>query len=468
MFLLGSAFFVAYGQWPTAYMLMTVLIVLAVARLVSEGRLTPATALCIGLAAATGLIGVVFGSIVLVGYCAVRLGQHMRAAPARRVLALPGTTTIAVVSVLLVAPLVAVGIGSLGRTGGLLFPWVTWPNAGHLLPEPYWKSAKREILANAYGQFDAPVGSFFAPLRGISTSGLLAPGGLALAGVIVVACAIGLPRGRRVLLVGAGLLAGSLVFLVAAELIWLRYFLPLCIGAAALLGLVVETLRQGSPPEAFPLVDRTTRIAYLAAGVAAATAVAGGAAYALAGPNDRTFTAATDYATARASAFESAGRALDSRTRREVVFGDDSRAWDDINRLEAGGVAVGTFDIRNYYSRYVPRLQLDGRAGAAITGTTSLAVARKLKEKGIEAVFVPSWFWEPGAGRDPLADRSPVALWVGLHLSGRSASTCPMSTQPIRRCCMSSRAPRRSERVLPARSRRRHSRSRGHSRVGER
>ena len=412
MFLLGSAFFVAYGQWPTAYMLMTVLIVLAVARLVSEGRLTPATALCIGLAAETGLIGVVFGSIVVVGYFSVRLGQHLSAAPARRVLALPRATSIAVVSVLLVAPLGAVGIASLRRTGGLLFPWVTWPNAGHLLPEPYWKSAKREILANAYGQFDASVGSFFAPLRGISTSGLLAPGGLALAGVIVVACAIGRPRSRRVLLLGVGLLAGSLVFLVAAEVIWLRYFLPLCIGAAALLGLVVETLRQGSPPEAFPLVERTTRLAYLAAAVAAATAVASGAAYALAGPNDRTFTAATGYATARASAFESA-RALDSRTRREVVFGDDSRAWDDINRLEAGGVAVGTFDIRNYYSHYVPRLQLDGRSGAAIAGTTSLAVARRLKEKGIEAVFVPSWFWEPGAGRDPLADRSPVALWVG-------------------------------------------------------
>ena len=216
MFLLGSAFFVAYGQWPTAYMLMTVLIVLAVARLVSEGRLTPATALCIGLAAETGLTGVVFGSIVVVGYFSVRLGQHLSAAPARRVLALPRATSIAVVSVLLVAPLGAVGIASLRRTGGLLFPWVTWPNAGHLLPEPYWKSAKREILANAYGQFDASVGSFFAPLRGISTSGLLAPGGLALAGVIVVACAIGRPRSRRVLLLGVGLLAGSLVFLVAA------------------------------------------------------------------------------------------------------------------------------------------------------------------------------------------------------------------------------------------------------------
>jgi hypothetical protein len=40
-------------------------------------------------------------------------------------------------------------------------------------------------------------------------------------------------------------------------------------------------------------------------------------------------------------------------------------------------------------------------------------VARSLEEKGIDAVFMPSWFWQPGPGRDPLADRSPVALWVG-------------------------------------------------------
>jgi hypothetical protein len=36
-----------------------------------------------------------------------------------------------------------------------------------------------------------------------------------------------------------------------------------------------------------------------------------------------------------------------------------------------------------------------------------------LKAHGIDAVFVPSWFWEPGAARHPLADRSPVTLWVG-------------------------------------------------------
>ena len=89
----------------------------------SEGRLTPASALCIGLAAETGLIRAVLGSIVVVGHFSVRLGQHLSAAPARRVLALPRATSIAVVSVLLVVRSARSGIASLRRTGGLLFPW---------------------------------------------------------------------------------------------------------------------------------------------------------------------------------------------------------------------------------------------------------------------------------------------------------------------------------------------------------
>ena len=84
MFLLGSTFFVAYGAWPTAYMLMTVLIVLAVARLVVERRLTLATALCIGLVAETGLIGVVFALVVLVAYLRSRARGGARSAVAGR------------------------------------------------------------------------------------------------------------------------------------------------------------------------------------------------------------------------------------------------------------------------------------------------------------------------------------------------------------------------------------------------
>ena len=74
---------------------------------------------------------------------------------------------------------------------------------------------------------------------------------------------------------------------------------------------------------------------------------------------------------------------------------------------------MGTFDVRSYYSRYRPALQLDGLAGAAVGGQSGLEVARRLKDGGIDAVFVPSVFWEPGAARNPLADLAPVALWVG-------------------------------------------------------
>jgi hypothetical protein len=40
-------------------------------------------------------------------------------------------------------------------------------------------------------------------------------------------------------------------------------------------------------------------------------------------------------------------------------------------------------------------------------------VVASLKGRGIDAVFVPSAFWESGPTRNSLADSSPVALWVG-------------------------------------------------------
>ena len=407
MFLLGSTFFVAYGAWPTAYMLMTVLIVLAVARLVVERRLTLATALCIGLAAETGLIGIAFALVVLVAFFGVGLARRSTGRTDRQVPSASRAVGAVGVAVLLAAPLGVVVVGSLRRTGGVLFPWLTWPRAADLLPSLYWKATQHEILANSYGQFGAAVGSFGKALVGIAGSGLLAPGGIALQLLIVAACAVAYAQRRGALLAGVAVLAGAVVLFVALELVWLRYFVPMSVAAAAGLGAALGALRERRG-------GRVELIAYSAAVVAACLSVASGVAYALAGPNDRTYTAKIDYRTERYSAFEAAGPAANSRQRRLLVYGDDSRAWDDIDRLDAAGVGVGTFDIRNYYAPYVPRLQLDGLAGAAITGTTGAAVARQLKSRHIDAVFVPSWFWEPGAARHPLADRSPVASWVGV------------------------------------------------------
>lgn len=406
MFLLGSVFFVAYGEWPTAYMLMTVLVVLAIARLISDRRMTFATALCIGLIAETGLIGAVFAAIIVVASLARTLEKRRRHQLALfGALSLLRTREAAVKTALVVAPLCVVVIGSLKRTGGLFFPWVTWPNAGHLLPGLYWDATQREILANSYGQFNASVGSFVKPLVGIAKSGLLAPGGLALQGLIVVAGAVAVARGRRALLGGVGAVAGTVLMLVALELLWLRYFVPMSVAGAVGLGMVVSALRDWG--------GRAQQLAYTGAAVAACVSVISGVSYALAGPNDRTYTATTDYGLERYSAFEPARAAANTSHRRALVYGDDSRAWGDVNKLDRSGLAVGTFDARNYYSPYRSRLQLDGLAGTAITATTGSGVARQLKSHGIEAVFIPSWFWEPGPGRDPLADLSPVTLWVG-------------------------------------------------------
>ena len=176
MFLLGSTFFVAYGAWPTAYMLMTVLVVLAVARLVVERRLTLATALCIGLAAETGLIGIAFALVVLVAFFGVELATRTPGRTDRHVPSASRAVGAVGAAVLLAAPLGVVVVGSLQRTGGVLFPWLTWPRAADLLPSLYWKATQHEILANSYGQFGAAVGSFGKALVGIAGSGLLAPG----------------------------------------------------------------------------------------------------------------------------------------------------------------------------------------------------------------------------------------------------------------------------------------------------
>ena len=114
----------------------------------------------------------------------------------------------------------------------------------------------------SYGQFDASVGSFFAPLRGVASAGVLAPGGLALAVVVALACAVARPGSRRVLVIGAGIIAASVVVLVAAELLWLRYFLPLSVAGAGGVWsmrapLPVQSLRRKRPhaDESLPWVQ---------------------------------------------------------------------------------------------------------------------------------------------------------------------------------------------------------------------
>jgi hypothetical protein len=405
MFLLGSTFFVAYGQWPTAYMLMTLFLTLAVVRIISEKRLGTAAALCVGLAAATGWIGAVLGAMIVAAYIAWWLVKRLRASRSfgHRV----GLQSLGAVgrAALLVMPLGVLALASLRRTGGLLFPWVIWPHAAHLLPPTYWSATQREILANSFGQFGDQVGSVLDPLFGIAKLGLLAPGGLAVQGLLVAVVGVALARRRPALLLVVVAVAGSLLLLVLLELVWPRYFLPMAVAAAAGLGVAVNFLRGRG--------GRLDRVAYAGAVVAASLCTVSGAAYAVAGPNDRTYTDSTSYRTERSSAYEDAREAANGAERRRLVYGDDSRAWDDINRLDAAGVTVGTFDVRNYYSPYEPRRQLDGLAGAAISGKTGAKVAEQLRGHGIQAVFMPSWFWEPGPARHPLTDRSPVAMWVG-------------------------------------------------------
>jgi hypothetical protein len=396
MFLLGSTLFVAYAQWPTVYLLVLVFLVLAAGRLVADRRLLPATAALIGLAAGAALIGVFLAAILLGAYlgctAGVRAGRPRVAAFRRN----------AAVIALLTGPLALVVVASLDHTRSLLFPWVTWPHGRHLLPQPEWASSRHVLVANLYGHPNVDLGDYLRASRGILTSGALAPGSLVAGFVVVAACAAATAVGRPVVRFGVALAFVASLLLVSLQLVRLGNFLPVTVLAAMAIGMVVSSEVVGHQP-----------VARVAAAIAVAACLASGVAYAVAGPGDRTSTASTDYRRNRVSAFETARAAADSRRRLDAVFGGDARAWRDIAALDAAGIAVGSFDVRHYYSEYRAPLQLDGLAGTSVGGASAVAVAHGLTSRGIDAVFVPSTFWEPGAGRSPLADLSPVALWVG-------------------------------------------------------
>ena len=80
--------------------------------------------------------------------------------------------------------------------------------------------------------------------------------------LIVAICAVAYARRRGALLAGVAALAGAVVLFVVLELVWLRYFVPMSVAAAAGLGVAVGALRERTS-------GRVELIAYSAAVVAA-------------------------------------------------------------------------------------------------------------------------------------------------------------------------------------------------------
>ena len=192
---------------------------------------------------------------------------------------------------------------------------------------------------------------------------------------------------------------------VLLELVWLRYFVPMSVAAAVGLGVAMGALRARS-------------------GRVELDGVLGGRRRRLPWPGERRRVRPRrperphsyrddELPAERYSAFESAKQAADSRFRR------DARLRRRFARLGRHQPARCRRRRRRHVRR--PELLLAVRSGSPAGrpggcgdhGTTGSAVARQLASHGIDAVFVPSWFWEPGGARHPLADRSPVALWVG-------------------------------------------------------
>ena len=295
MFLLGSTLFVAYGQWPTSYMLVLVLLTLAVALLAADRRLSLPAAALIGLAAGAALIGFFLAAIVLGVYVGCRAGRKRPTVSGR------GAGLVA----LLVGPLAIVVAASLDRTRSLLFPWLTWPGGGHLLPQPEWAAAEHVLVANRYGHPNVDLGDYLNAVRGIATSSALAPGSVLAACAVVAACAVTIAARRRTVRVAAGAVLVAALLLVAIQLVRLGDFLPVTIALAVAIGAVMGALAVERGPIRLNAVARAVAV------VGVAACLASGAAYAVAGPNDRTSTASTNYRGAHVSAFERARTAAD-------------------------------------------------------------------------------------------------------------------------------------------------------------
>jgi hypothetical protein len=406
--MLASPLFVNYAQWPTTYALSTLFAFLVAAEVWSrgvDGRPLVLAAL-VGLLAVAGMLGLVF-ALALVGIRVARAplaryaGERMMPGPRVYPLVRIGQ------ALLLAVPIAGVVAASLRRSHALFFPWITWPGGKHLLPTPYWDAAQREVVANSYGEYGTAVGAFWSPFEQIVRHALLFPGGLLL--LAVAGGLLAAPGARRR---SGGALAVFLVgvaVLVAAQLVWIRYF----VAAVPILCVVTAWAVAGGELPG----DGRLR----AAGVSLVVALAcGGLVYGtslgLAGPNDFTFTELLQLRQSHVSAFDSPRDVTNVAYRLRAVFGDDARAWSDIRTLTRAGIKVGTFDVRNFYVPYTSTVQLDGLAGSTIPRNSGRRqVIARLRALGVGAVYIPSWVWDPSSPAlvNPIVHWSPVTTWVG-------------------------------------------------------
>ncbi|HEX5247468.1 MAG TPA: hypothetical protein VFW41_10095 [Gaiellaceae bacterium] len=407
--MLASPLFVNYAQWPTTYALSTLFVFLIFVEVWSrgvDGRPLVLAAL-VGLLAVAGMLGLVF-ALALVGVYVARAAiahyAEGRVTPGPRVYPLVRVAQ----ALLLVAPIAGVVAASLRRAHALFFPWITWPGGQHLLPAAYWKAAQQEVVSNSYGEYGTAVGALWSPFEQIVRHALLFPGGpllLALAGALLAA-----PSARRRSGAAFAVFVVGVALLVAAQLVWIRYFV------AVVPVLCVVTAWAVASGGAWAHNGRLR-----ATGVALVVALAcGGLVYGtslgLAGPNDFTFTELLQLEQSHVSAFDRPRDVTNVDYRLKAVFGDDARAWSDVRALTRAGIKVGTFDVRNFYVPYTSTVQLDGLAGSTIPrGSGRLQVIARLRALGVGAVYIPSWVWDPSAPAlvNPLVHWSPVTEWVG-------------------------------------------------------
>ena len=140
----------------------------------------------------------------------------------------------------------------------------------------------------------------------------------------------------------------------------------------------------------------------------------------------------------RYSAFESAKQAADTRFRRDLVYGDDSRAWDDINLLDAAGVGRRHVRRPELLLALPSGLQLDGRRVRGSMAPPHWRSRGSWRATASMPYSSPRGSGSPGGARHPLADRSPVGA-LGRRAGSPGASRLSarlqrdLTVRPLRR-----------------------------------
>jgi hypothetical protein len=402
--LLGSPLIVLYAVWPTDYMLLAALTLLALILCqlaATSGSFRGWTAA--GVVAGLAMLAHFYGWLTLgFGLVAVIIWQRSW----RGVL---GLAIFGMAALLTASPWL---IRNLALLHDPVYPLGAPLFHGMGLIQPLWQATQDEVKRNALGQFGSAHGLRLrlTEVAGILGSHFLLPTGLLLGLLMGIWRA---SKGDRV----AGYLAAALLVPIGAYLTpgwyWLRALLQVVPIAAMLAGLTIGDITRVLQRAnlGWPTVVARGLWAPTLAAVILTSSVAGSA-LALDGPNQDAWTQNLDGSHDVLRAVRNLGS---YQQQVWTVYGGDYLCWQWLNEKLAPEDKVATLDVRLYYMERPQNIfYLDGREAVPLLHMRSpQEVRRYLTEQGVRYIMIPAWAVAPTPSRHPAADLLPLMGMLG-------------------------------------------------------